>query len=290
MTEIRHEISAADRAAMTTFRAELAAHPAPITRASFDALFERMPPPEGVDYTEASVRAVPGVWCVPRARRAAAALLYLHGGVFGYGSARAFRHVVGQMVVRTGVAAFIADYRLAPEHAFPAALDDARAAYGGLATQYGDEHVAVIGDSAGGGLALTILLERPRVSCAVLLSPWTDLALTGGTFETKAADDPVLKRVALAAAADAYLGGHDPRDPKASPLYGLAGVTSPVQVHVGTSEILLDDSLRLASEPQIEVHVWEEMPHVFPSSLGVFTAAQEAHGLVAAFLRSALAV
>src|SRR5882724_803777 len=266
MTVTRHGVTAADGAAMTSLRAALAANPIAITRASFDGLFEQVPPAEAVDYSESTVGRVPGVWCVPRGHRAAAALLYLHGGGFIYGSARAFRHLAGQIAVRAGVPAFVADYRLAPEHVFPAALDDARAAYRGLATEFGGA-LALAGDSAGGGLALSLLQEETGARCGVLLSPWTDLALTGASIESKAADDPLMTRAALEASARQYLGDHDPRDPRASPLYGPTGGTPPIQIHVGTAEILLDDSLRLRSHDRIEVHAWEDMPHVFPSSI-----------------------
>lgn len=290
MTEIRHALTAHDRAAMTALRAGIAAAPIAITRASYDRLLEQVPPADMVAYSDSSAGGVPGVWCEPASHRAGVAVLYLHGGVFAYGSAHAYRNFVGQIAARSGVPAFVADYRLAPEHAFPAALDDARAAYRGLTAQFGARHVALIGDSAGGGLALSLLREEPGARCGVLLSPWTDLALTGGSLESKAADDPLLTRAALAASARQYLGDHDPRDPLASPLYGPAGGTPPVQVHVGTAEILLDDSLRLGSHDRIEVHAWEDMPHVFPSSLGLFEAAQAAHDLIAGFLRTELAI
>jgi monoterpene epsilon-lactone hydrolase len=288
MTVTRHGMTAADRAAMTALRAALAANPVTMTRASYDGLFEQVPPADAVDYSESSVGGVPGVWCVPTAHRTEAALLYLHGGGFVYGSARAYRHLVGQIAARAGVPAFVADYRLAPEHEFPAALDDARAAFRGLATQFGAQHVAVVGDSAGGGLALALLQEEQDARCGVLLSPWTDLVLTGASIESKAADDPFLTRAALDAGARQYLGAHNRLDPHVSPLYGAGQTTPPIQVHVGTAEILLDDSLRLTSNESIQVHVWEDMLHVFPSSIGLFEAARAAHDLIATFLRSQL--
>jgi len=196
----------------------------------------------------------------------------------------------GQIAARASVPAFVADYRLAPEHAFPAALDDARAAYRALATQFGAGRVAVVGDSAGGGLALSLLQQEPGVRCGVLLSPWTDLALTGASIDANAANDPFLTRAGLEAGVRQYLGAHDCRDPRASPLYGPTRETPPIQAHVGTAEILLDDSLRLGSHDRIEVHVWEGMPHVFPSNIGLFEAAQSAHELIAAFLRAELAI
>src|SRR5689334_10470241 len=129
MTEIRHEIAAADRAAVIGLRATLAANPMAITRASYDALLEQVAAPGAVEFSEAQVGGVPGVWCLPATRRTGVATLYLHGGVFALGSAWAYRHFVGHIAARSGVPAFVADYRLAPEHRFPAALEDARAAY-----------------------------------------------------------------------------------------------------------------------------------------------------------------
>jgi monoterpene epsilon-lactone hydrolase len=289
-TAIRHGLTAADRVAVASLRAGLAANPVVTTRTSFDGFFERVPPADAVDYSDSRVGGVPGVWCVPRAHRdrARAAMLYLHGGGFVYGSARAFRHFVGQIAARAAVPAFVADYRLAPEHRFPAALDDARAAYRALATQFGAGGVAVVGDSAGGGLALSLLQQEPGVRCGVLLSPWTDLALTGASIDANAANDPFLTRAGLEAGVRQYLGAHDCRDPRASPLYGSTRETPPIQVHVGTAEILLDDSLRLASSERIQVHVWEDMLHVFPSSLGLFESAQAAHDLIPTFLRAEL--
>ena len=288
MTEVHHELTAADRAAMTSLRAMLAANPTAITRASYDALFERVPPPNGVEYSESHVGGVRGVWCLPTSHRAGIAMLYLHGGGFVFGTARAYRHFVGHIAARSGVPAFVADYRLAPEHPFPAALDDAGAAYRSLAGQLGAEHVALVGDSAGGGLALTLLQEEADARCGVLLSPWTDLALTGESMESKADDDPFMTRAGLEAGARQYLGDHDRRDPRASPLYGPPRGAR-IQIHVGTAEILLDDSLRLGRQDGVEVHTWEGMPHVFPSSIGLFEAARAALDLISAFLRAQLA-
>jgi acetyl esterase/lipase len=289
MTETIHAMTAADRAAMTTLRARLAANPIAITRASFDALVEQVPPASGVEYTESHVGGVPGVWCTPASHRDGAAMLYLHGGVYLFGSARAFRHFVGHLAARAGIAAFVADYRLAPEHRFPAAFDDARAAYRGLVAQLGEGRVALVGDSAGGGLALSLLKEQRGAPCGVLLSPWTDLALTGASIEARAADDPLLTRAALEGGIRHYLGAHDPRDPRASSLYGPTSFTPPVQVHVGTSEILLDDARRLATADHMDVHVWDGMPHVFPRNLALFEAARACHEIIATFLRANLA-
>jgi monoterpene epsilon-lactone hydrolase len=288
MTILRHGLTAADREAMIAYRARIAAHPVAITRASYDAMLEEMPSAESVSYTETSIAGVPGVWCAASTSSSKAAVLYLHGGVFVYGTAHAYRHFAGQIAARSGVPVFVADYRRAPEEPFPAALDDTVAAYRGLAAGHDARNVAVVGDSAGGGLALSLLQGEPNARCGVLFSPWTDLALTGVSIESKASDDPQLSRAALEAGAGQYLGDHDRRDPRASPLYGSARGTPAVQVHVGTAEVLLDDSLRLASRDGVEVHEWEGMPHVFPSAVGLFEAARTAHDVVAAFLRAEL--
>jgi monoterpene epsilon-lactone hydrolase len=290
LSEIHHLSTAGDRAALKAMRANIAATPAvAITREWFDEFLEKVPPADGVAYAEAQVGGVPGVWCTPASARTGNPMLYLHGGVFVFGSAHAYRQFAGQIAARSGVRAFVADYRRAPEHPFPAALDDARKAYRALVAQFGAGHVAIVGDSAGGGLALSLLREERTARCGVLLSPWTDLALTGGTIESKAAEDPQLKRAALEAAARQYLGDHDRRDPSASPLYAAVGNAVPIQVHVGTAEVLLDDSLRLRSQDRVEVHTWEDMTHVFPSLVGLFEAAGAALDLIATFLRAELA-
>ncbi|WP_437713164.1 alpha/beta hydrolase fold domain-containing protein [Sorangium sp. So ce448] len=285
MPQIHHPLSPADRDAMTALRSRLATSRAAPTRASFDQLIELTPPGADVEHREARVGGVPGTWCIPPSPRPCRAILYVHGGAFILGSARAFRHFAGQLAVRAGISVFVADYRLAPEHPFPAAWEDARNAHLGLTGELGAERVAIAGDSAGGGLALALLVAESKAPCGVLLSPWTDLSLTGASIEAKALEDPLLSRGVLEAGARHYLCGHDARDPRASALYGAMEHIPPVQVHVGTAEILLDDSVRLDALADADVHVWEGMPHVFPRSLGTFEAARDALDLAGAFLR-----
>jgi acetyl esterase/lipase len=147
--------------------------------------------------------------------------------------------------------------------------------------------MAIVGDSAGGGLALSCLQTAKGAACGVLLSPWIDLALTGESMASKAVEDPILTRSALEAAAQQYLGRHGLREPRASPLYGPMEDLPDIQVHVGSAEILLDDSLRLGDANRMDLHVWEGMPHVFPRFLE-FEAAREAMDLISTFIRANL--
>jgi monoterpene epsilon-lactone hydrolase len=191
----------------------------------------------------------------------------LHGGWFNLGSAAAYRHLVGHIARGAGATAFIPDYRLAPEHPFPAAVEDAGASVRGLAER-GIQRIAVTGDSAGGNLALALLLlvaAEPAAihpTGAVLFSPITDLAMTGSSWQTRAEADPLFVREQAAELIQAYLNGHDPKDPLASPLYGNFVRLPPVRVQVGDDEVLLDDSVRfveraVAAGIDAQLDVWQ---------------------------------
>lgn len=231
-----------------------------------------------------------------------ARMLYVHGGGYMLGSAQALTNFAGQIATRINADTFVADYRLAPEHPFPAAIDDVAAAYRGLVAE-GAERIVVAGDSAGGGLTLALLSiladERKRGTlqpiAAAVMSPWTDLALTGASFETRAEADPIFTRGTLQAFADAYLQGQDPTDPRTSPLYARLGGLPPIRIDVGDDEILLDDSVRYAAQVReagvdVTLSVWKGMPHVFQSSLGHFLAAEQSLNAVGEFLRDRLIV
>jgi acetyl esterase/lipase len=304
-TEVRHQITANDEAAVAKIRIQVApskgAMSGPEARAPFDEVMEQVPDAHGVRYSQEVVGGVPGTWCRPQSVRPDAVILYLHGGAYVAGSAHAYRHFAGRIAERTGIAAFVADYRLAPEHVFPAAIDDARACYAGLVRQ-GARLVAIAGDSAGGGLALSLLaIERAAaqngegvIPCAaVVMSPWTDLALTGASFVDRAQDDPLITKDMLSIAASTYLRGHDPFDPLASPLYSDLRDLPPVQIHVGMDEVLLDDARRYTDRLReaggnAVAHTWDGMMHVFPSSIGTLEASDAALDLVGAFLKETL--
>lgn len=296
-----HPLTQADGDAVAAMRVEIAPFKAKLTgpeaRGAFDDVMEHTPDAAGVCDDRRDIAGIAGYWCQPTRARADTVILYLHGGAYVLGSAHAYRHFARQIAARTSTAVFIAEYRLAPEHVFPAAVEDAHAAYRGLVAR-GAKHIAIVGDSAGGGLALALLSvvqaearagEGLAASAAVVMSPWTDLALTGASFEQRASEDPVLSKDILGIASASYLAGGDPRDPLASPLYAdLAGLP-PIQLHVGTSEVLLDDTRRYAERARAvgvdaTAHVWEGMTHVFPASVGTLEAADQALVIIATFL------
>jgi acetyl esterase/lipase len=298
MSLTHHPILPQDHTTMAKIRAMAAPAKGVLERAAFDALIEHTPPADGVTYEAGVAGGVAGWWCRPQHQTPGAAILYLHGGAYIVGTASAYRHFVGQIAQRVRRDTFIPDYALAPERPFPAALKDAEAAYAGLLDQgFGD--VVLVGDSAGGGLALVLTAltvaakgRNPDLSPrrVAVMSPWTDLALTGITMETLADADPFLTKAALASAANQYLGRHDSRDPKASPFYGNLEGLPPIRVDVGEDEILLDDARRYAervalADGEVQVHTWEGMPHVFPANVGVLHAADAALNDIASFLR-----
>jgi acetyl esterase/lipase len=305
MSTIHHPIVLLDRAAMIAMRVMVRSMKGSVTgpdaREPFDKLMEKVPAAEGVRYEQGEVGGVPGWWCRPNDAVANAALLYFHGGAYVVGSAQAYCHFVGQIASRAKLAAFVPEYARAPERPFPAAIDDATACYKGLVAD-DFTSIALAGDSAGGGLALALLEIfaaktsgpfKQRPVCAAVMSPWTDLALTATTMETRAEADPLSTRDALAATARLYLGDHDSRDPRASPLYGDFVGQPPVRIHVGEDEILLDDSIRYGEQLEraggtCQVHTWQGMVHVFPSNITLLHAAKAALDDIGDFLREQL--
>ncbi len=232
MTMTYHKEQPADHAVMLAMRAELRLHPAlefaPGARPAFDALMAQTLAAKDVVYEAAAVGGVAGWWCRPDDAIEGAAILYLHGGAYVLGSAAAYCNFAGQIAARGRAAVFIVDYRLAPEYPFPCALDDAVAVYQGLSSS-GVSRLALVGDSAGGGLTLTLLSLATaaskngsvlRPAGAAVMSPWTDLKLSDDSIEARANADPLLTREALEKAAGLYLGENDRRNAQASPLYG----------------------------------------------------------------------
>jgi len=201
-------------------------------------------------------------------------VLYLHGGAYCFGSPAHYRDFHWRIARAARAEVVCIDYRLAPEHRFPAALDDAVCSYRGLLAQGADpRRIAIMGDSAGGGLVFATLLRlrdegAPLPACAVGMSPWTDLAAAGASFTANAEADPMLDGPQSLYFARTYLGGADPRHPYASPLYGDPAGLPPALIQVGSDEILLDNATRLAERMRAagcraECRVWPRMPHVW---------------------------
>jgi epsilon-lactone hydrolase len=305
--EIHHPASAADQQTVAAIRAQSAPLKGMMTgaeaRPGYDAMIAAIPAATGISYTAASVGGVAGHWCHAPGAPADAAILYLHGGGYVLGSATAYKSFASQFAARAGVHAFVADYGLAPERHFPAGLDDARAVWRGLQAQ-GIKRIVVVGDSAGGGLSLCLLNwasaeaaaghTAASVAC-VVMSPWTDLTLAGLSYGSKSEEDPFLTLTMLRTLSDLYLGTTDPRAAEVSPIYGNLTGLPPIQMHVGTSEILLDDTLNYAARVQaaggqVAAHVWQDMPHVFPSSFNMLEAGEASMKLMAEFVREQLAI
>ncbi len=202
-------------------------------------------------------------------------IMYLHGGGYIVGSAAGYRDICWRLAELAGCRVLFVDYRLAPENPFPAAVEDATAAYRWLLDEgYHPSQIAICGDSAGGGLSVATLLNLknlglPLPACAMLMSPWVDLSLSGNSMKDFDGTDCILTAQALKKMADNYLGERDRQAPLASPLFGDLSELCPISVHVGSQEVLYSDSERLvegvlAAGGQAEIEVWHKMPHVFP--------------------------
>ena len=260
-------------------------------RQQYDALMEGVAPPAGVTFASATVGGVPGVWVHPASRRTDEAILYLHGGWFHAGTAKAYRHLVGHIATRAGTSAFVPDYRLAPEHRFPAAVDDALATYRGM-DESRIRRIAITGDSAGGNLAL-VLAANVAAKAVAALSPVTDLTLSGATYETRAEADLYFTTQQVAELVRSYLGHADANDPRASPLLGRFSGLPPIRIHVGDDEVLLDDSRRYveraaAAGADARLDVWTGMPHGFPALIGAIKASALALDAIGVFLTERL--
>jgi acetyl esterase/lipase len=299
-----HPLSPEDSAAMAAQRSAVAALKGKLegvaARVPFNGIMEHVTSPEGVAFETDMVGGISGWWAKPAGTRKSAAILHLHGGWFNWGTASAFRNLVGHIAKAAGTDAFIPDYRLAPEHPFPAAVEDVEACYRGLVDR-GIKKIALSGDSAGGNLALVLLsIAKAQAGSAgiapvgaVVQSPVTDLALTGETFETRAEADPYFVKSQVAGLVHSYLGARDPKNPLASPLYGDLEGLRPIRVHVGDDEVLLDDSRRyvertVAAGVDAKLDIWMGMPHGFVDSIGNMHTANQALKAIGTFLNDLL--
>ncbi|MEK9967538.1 MAG: alpha/beta hydrolase [Ferrovibrio sp.] len=223
---------------------------------------------------------VHGEWLRPRQPRRGRALLYLHGGGYLAGNPRTHRAITTRLAHRLGVAVFALDYRLAPEHPYPAALSDALAAWQWLLDDgWRPDRLWLAGDSAGGGLALALMLAcrrqgLPLPAAAALFSPWTDLTCGSPSLAENARRCAWFTADHLHFAARLYAGRHDRRDVLISPLHGDLSGLPPLLLHASDSELLRDDSLRLAERAraagtQVRLRLWHGLPHAWPNFAGL---------------------
>jgi len=233
---------------------------------------------EGTTVTEINADGVRGEWVVADGADTSRRLLYLHGGGYEANSPPQYRDLTGRITQESGVVVLALDYRLAPEHPYPAAVDDAVAALAWM-SENGPEGASAAsktfigGDSAGGGLSLATMFrardaEQRMPDGAVLISAWTDLSLTGESLTTRAEADPMITMPLIKRFIRHYIGDRDPREPEISPLYGDYSGLPPLLLHVGDSEVLLDDTLRVADKARkagvpVEVEVFPHQIHIF---------------------------
>lgn len=269
-------------------------------RADWDELFSAK---GDASFEPVQAGGVPCAWIAAPGARPDQAIVYFHGGGFQVGSLQSHRELMALLSAASGVRVLGVDYRLAPEHRYPAPLEDALAVLQWLCAQgFAMHDIALAGDSAGGGLALGALLAVPQrggalPAAAFLMSAWTDLAATGESYETRAAADPIHQRPMIQAMACNFLGREgDPRDPLASPLYAsdaqLAALP-PLLLQVGDRETVLSDSEAFARRVraaggQAECQAWAGMIHVFQQFPGELPEAREALAAGGRFLASHL--
>ena len=244
-------------------------------RADWDAVSSTEPSKVGARETKVDAGGARAVWFDAPGAAQDRVVLYLHGGGFCIGSPATHRALATHLAAAMGATVHVLDYRLAPEHPFPAAIEDSLAAYRWLLAQgIKPSRIAVSGDSAGGGLCIATLLAiknsgLPMPACAAPMSPWLDMEALGDTMTSKDAEDPIVKKPLLLGMVSMVMPeGADKRDPRIAPLYGDLSGLPPLLIHVGSRETLLDDSRRIAERAKkagvkVQLHEYEGQIHVF---------------------------
>jgi acetyl esterase/lipase len=242
---------------------------------------------------------VPAEWITTPKTLADRVILYLHGGSYNSGSIASHRSLAANIAHAAKTRALIIDYRLAPQYLFPAAVEDAKAAYQWLLeNQFSPDHIIVAGDSCGGGLALSLLISlrdegRPLPAAAVCLSPWTNLTCTGESWETNLKKDIMLDPGALIKSAQLYLGESDPRIPLASPLYADLKGLPPLLIQVGSEELFLSDATCFAEQAQaagvrVTLQVWKGMQHEWHFAANILPEGRQAIEHLGQFIEAQL--
>lgn len=271
-----------------------------LARRAFEKITARWNRPvEGFGYVSETADGVPGEWIFPPHAGKTKVLLYFHGGGYFAGSTNTHRSLVSQIALHAQVSAFSINYRLAPEHPYPAAIEDCVKAYRWLLTKgFSPNQICLGGDSAGGGCVIgTLAFLRdnniPLPQCAIALSPWLDLTLSGETLHTHKNLDPMLLAESIPMVRDYYMAGQAANTAYASPIFHSLAKLPPVYVQVGEHEILLSDSLRFAEKAgqdgtSVTLEVFPKMFHVFHAFWSVLPKAREANKRLGRFLSTQL--
>jgi monoterpene epsilon-lactone hydrolase len=285
-------------------RTLLSSKPRPVgwrdRRKRLDDVGSVCPVADDVKITSVDVNGVPGEWSIIPSSDPSRVLMFFHGGGYCSGSIVSHRRLVSEAGRAAGVRTLAIAYRLAPEHPFPAAYDDVLTAWRFLRDQnIAGAHIAIGGDSAGAGLALALIgrlrdAKEELPGCAWLISPWTDLTMSGSTLSSKEAVDPLIHKQYLIELADAYLpAGMDRKDPRVSPLYADLKGFPPVLIQVGSAETLLDDATRFAAvagaaDVRVTLEIWPQMIHAWPLWNARLEPGRRALASAGAFIRQYL--
>lgn len=266
-------------------------------RAYFETMASMFPAEDDVRCESVQVGNMPAEWVTAPGAGRNPVIFYLHGGGYTIGSINTHRGLAARLSRAAKARVLLIGYRLAPEHPYPAALEDSVSGYRWLLKSgIKPQKIVIAGDSAGGGLTVATLVALrdagdPLPAAAVCLSPWTDLAGTGKSLATKAELDPLVHRQGIEIMAKAYLGNADARTPLASPLYAKLNGLPPLLVQVGTSEVLLDDATRLAERAKaagvdVVLETWDDMIHVWQYFAGMLPEGQQAIERIGEFIRT----
>jgi acetyl esterase/lipase len=268
----------------------------PEMRKGWDGLFANVKHTVGAKTETVDAGGAKGEWISAPGAAADRAILYFHGGGYVLGSIHSHRDMCERLSRAAQARVLALDYRLAPEHPFPAAVDDARAAYRWLLKQgLQPKRIALAGDSAGGGLTFATLLALkehgdPLPACAVPLSPWVDLEATGDSMISKDKEDPMVHKNLVEQMAKTYVPTGDLRNPLAAPLYGDLRGLPPLLIQVGSRETLLDDAVRIADKAkkagvEVELDVWKGQIHVFQIFASRLDEGEQAIQKIGAFIK-----
>lgn len=268
-------------------------------RAAWNKLGDKSRVAKGVHVRQATIEGINCEWLVPEGCEGAPVLYYLHGGAYLMGSTQTHRRMVSHIARASGTRALVPNYRLAPEHRFPAAIEDSTAVYRSLLEAGTDPAaMAIAGDSAGGNLTMATLLALrdagdPLPTAVCLMSPWLDLAAEGESMDSRAKHDPWFRPEDIPEIVEKYCSKYDTKNPLVSPVYADPSNLPPTLIQVGDHEILLSDSTRMADKisevgGSVTLQIWPDMWHVFQLFVGLMPESKRAINDISTFLKQHL--